>query len=124
MAVNSTSSTAMAPRTSLARRESVGTGTGGRMATSGLLQLQSSVAADGAADAGRSTRTTHRTAPGSPAVGSPTASPTSGGAPLRRPRAGPGSAAGRRVPGLEVRQRLQGVVETGDAGQREARRLH
>src|SRR4051794_36831565 len=40
MAVNSTSSTAMAPMTSFARRDSVGTGTGGRMATSGLLQLQ------------------------------------------------------------------------------------
>src|SRR3954453_16716906 len=40
MAVNITSSTAMAPMTSFARRESVGTDTGGRMATSGLLQLQ------------------------------------------------------------------------------------
>src|SRR3954449_2509494 len=40
MAVNSTSSTATAPRTSFARRERVGTGTGGRMATSALLQLQ------------------------------------------------------------------------------------
>src|SRR4051812_23988452 len=37
MAVNSTSRTAMAPMTSFARRESVGTDTGGRMATSGLL---------------------------------------------------------------------------------------
>src|ERR671920_808447 len=43
MAVKSTSRTATAPRTSLARRDSVGTGTGGRMATSGLLQLQVSV---------------------------------------------------------------------------------
>src|SRR3954466_11345769 len=40
MAVNNTNSTAMAPMTSFARRESVGTDTGGRMATSGLLQLQ------------------------------------------------------------------------------------
>src|SRR5215218_4766929 len=39
MAVNSTSSTAMAPMTSFARRERVGTDTGGRMATSGLLQM-------------------------------------------------------------------------------------
>src|SRR3712207_8860798 len=39
MAVNSTSSTAMAPMTSFARRERVGTDTGGRMATSGLLQF-------------------------------------------------------------------------------------
>src|SRR4051812_35811949 len=39
MAVNSTSRTAMAPMTSFARRDSVGTDTGGRMATSGLLLL-------------------------------------------------------------------------------------
>src|SRR3954452_18787683 len=39
MTVNSTSSTATTPMTNLARRDSVGTGTGGRMATVGLLSL-------------------------------------------------------------------------------------
>src|SRR5919107_1215174 len=37
MTVNSTSSTATMPMTVFARRDNVGTGTGGRMATSGLL---------------------------------------------------------------------------------------
>src|ERR687898_604615 len=45
MAVNSTSSTPTAPSTSLARRERVGTGMGGRIDTNGLLQLRMAVRA-------------------------------------------------------------------------------
>src|SRR3954454_21263156 len=90
MAVNNTNSTAMAPMTSFARRESVGTDTGGRMATSGLLQLQGGrghgwgpkpapVSRDRVISGQRHLRTTHRTVRGSLVVRrSPTASPTGG----------------------------------------------
>src|SRR4051794_41558064 len=106
MAVNSTSSTAMAPMTSFARRDSVGTGTGGRMATSGLLQFSvgqmwfvSPVPA----------RTTLRGASGSPS------SQTDSFLPARYPSAG-----GRGAPCLEVRQGLECVVQAGHLGQGKA----
>src|SRR3954454_21785926 len=112
MAVNRTSSTATAPRTSFARRDRVGTATGGRMATSALLQLQ------GCGDP-------------RPGLGRPTddraGSVRSRSGPLFIPAqrtAGDGvpllvaaSASGRGPPVLEVRERLQRVVQGGFAVQ-------
>src|SRR3954468_2768834 len=84
MAVNSTRSTAMAPMTSFARRERVGTDTGGRMATSGLLQI------------------VVRQEPPSFTVNAPVRI----GFPSRARSGGP--------PGAEVVERGQGVVERRD----------
>src|SRR6478672_10793944 len=105
MAVKSTSSTAMAPMTSFARRDSVGTGTGGRMATSGLLQSSGGQVTSRAPF--------HQdNAPGStgfPGVLGDSFLPG-------RER----SAGGRGTSGLEVRQRLECVVQGGDLGQGKA----
>src|SRR4030095_3249350 len=128
MAVNSTSRTPTAPSTSLARRDSVGTGTGGRMATGGLLQ--SSVAASVRAWWGQgsivgrwvvprslgATPGHQDNAPGG--SGFPTsrpapASPTRADG-RRRDRAGPpvppGAAAAGRPGGREVLECREGVV--------------
>src|SRR3712207_951225 len=91
MAVNSTSSTAMAPMTSFARRERVGTDTGGRMATSGLLQIV----------VRQEPRSFTVNAP--PRIGFPSGT--------RR----------RRPAGAEVVERGQGVVQRPDAGRRHRR---
>src|SRR5215207_6281898 len=98
MAVNSTSRTAMAPMTSLARRDSVGTGTGGRMATSGLLQF-----------AGLSVRRSgSRQRP--PVI--PAQRTGTDGVPR-------GSAGGGCAPRLVVGEGVQRVVQRGHPGQRE-----
>src|SRR4051812_13335224 len=124
MAVNSTSRTAMAPMTSFARRESVGTDTGGRMATSGLLLVPgrpgTTPARYGSCPSVLShLRTTHRTARGSLAVRrSRTASPTGG----RNGAAGStGSARRRGAARPDVGQGGQGVVQGGHLGQRQVR---
>src|SRR4051794_14856400 len=106
MAVNSTSSTAMAPMTSFARRDSVGTGTGGRMATSDLLQSSGGQVWFRAPFLSGQRSGKHRV-------------------PRRLRRAafrmpGVGSAAGGGPPGLEVRQGGQCVVQAGDLRQRKA----
>src|ERR1700712_2746115 len=117
MAVNNTSRTPTAPRTSFARRDSVGTGTGGRMATSGLLQLQSSGAERVPARAPLFS-TTHRAPPGSLLAHSFPHSRCQAGT-GRTGRGQAGSAAGGRAARLEVGEGLQGIVEVGDLGQRE-----
>src|SRR3954453_23606747 len=108
----------MAPRTSFARRDSVGTGTGGRMATSGLLQLRV-VGADPAA----------RPRPLHPRGGAPDPGRGPPFIPAQRASSDgvPGwaraSAAGRRAPGPEVGEGLEGVVKGRYLGQRESRVL-
>src|SRR3712207_1407148 len=102
MAVNSTSSTAMAPMTSFARRERVGTDTGGRMATSGLLQMV----------VRRQPRSNTVNAP--PRFGFPSGGPAPAPAPASRARLG-GPA------GAEVVEGGQGVVQRPDAGRRDRR---
>src|SRR4051794_26773029 len=108
MTVKSTSSTAMAPMTSFARLDRVGTGTGGRMATSGLLQLQSSGTWIGLS----------RRPPVIPAQRTGTDR-----VPTVWSRTAPavGSAGGRGAPRLVVGQRLQRIVQGGHPRQREAR---
>src|SRR3954463_1034414 len=126
MAVNRTSSTAMAPMISFARRDSVGTDTGGRMATSGLLQLQcgrghgASASARGPPDGGGPAqvpligRTTLRTVVGSlrPPV-SRQLPPRAGGWARRE------SARRRGAAGPDVGERGQRVVQGGHPGQAE-----
>src|SRR3954453_17612912 len=106
MAVNSTSRTPTAPRTSFARRDSVGTGTGGRMATSGLLQLQSSGAELVPARAPLFS-TTHRDPPGSLLADSFPHTGCQAGRGAREVVGG--SAAGGGAARLVVREGLQGV---------------
>src|SRR3954451_18215538 len=103
MAVNSTSSTAMAPMTSFARRDSVGTGTGGRMATSDLLQSSGGQRWFRAPFLSGQRSGEHRVP--------------------RRPRRAAfrtSSAAGGGPSLLEVRQGGQCVVQAGDLRQRKA----
>src|SRR5829696_3759015 len=119
MTVNSTSSTAMAASTSFARRDSVGTGTGGRMATSALLQLHTSVAAlpqtCPVRESGprRDLRSSQHNAPEATGFPRPRQATPS------RPAAAEGTSAGfGGAPRLEVGEGVQGVVEGGDASQR------
>ena len=117
MAVNSTSSTPTAPRTSFARRDRVGTGTGGRMATSGLLHV--AVVGRGG-DRGR-------IVPGADAPGAIPGS-SQHNAPRRAGVPAADSVQRRQVAGQQrpgcgrpgSRPAPQRVVEGGDPGQREA----
>src|SRR5436309_9451223 len=129
MAVKRTSSTTIAPMTSLARRDSVGTDTGGRMATGGLLQFQTWPQATGRSEHGwdddagtgpgaatgracgptipaRSPSTTLPRPPGSRGGRAPTPGVTS-------------SACGWRPTGPDVGERAERVVERGHLRQGE-----
>src|SRR3954466_8369636 len=128
MTVNSTSSTATTPMTSLARRDSVGTGTGGRMATVGLLSFL------------RPTRwrarrpVPHRIRPWGARTPPETEGPDHGPLPQLFPMAAGSptgsqahhafqtvrSAGGRGLPVAEVGERGEGVVQGGDLGHRQA----
>src|SRR3954469_14000343 len=127
MTVKSTSITATTPMTSFARRDNVGTGTGGRMATVGLLSSTTYEAG--------STETRPREhgdgiqAPpetGGPGHGPfPQLLPTAAGS-RPRPQADHGvltepSAGGRRPAGAQVCERTEGVVQGGDLGHRQPR---
>src|SRR5689334_13715798 len=122
MAVKSTSSTTMAPMTSLARRDSVGTDTGGRMATGGLLLVPDVAAGHGTVRARVEPRRRRggRAAalPVHPSTVTEHNAPAGDGFP---PPGEPGSARGRGASGADVGERGEGVVEGGHPGQGEPR---
>src|SRR5918998_6362423 len=130
MAVKSTSRTAMAPMTTFARRDRVGTDTGGRMATRVSFSRGRDAGTTDGAGSGRpgrlgpgpraptrSPRPTLGTVPGSPAACSGRQLPPPGGAGV----AGASSAGLRGPSGAEVLERGQRLVEVGHPGEGEAR---
>src|SRR3954463_8086237 len=130
MAVKSTSRTAMAPMTTFARRDSVGTDTGGRMATRVSFSRGRDASATDGVGHGRWGRL--RLGPSSTdPVAQTNARDRAGfpGRPLRRQLpptgdvrvAGAASAGLRGPPGAEVLERGQGLVEVGHPGESETR---
>src|SRR4051812_35849211 len=129
MAVKSTSRTAMAPMTTFARRDSVGTDTGGRMATRVSFSRGRDASATDGVGHGRWGRL--RLGPSSTdPVAQTNARDRAGfpGRPLRRQlpptgdaRDGGPSARLRGPPGAEVLERGEGLVEVRDPGEGEAR---
>src|SRR3954454_3925725 len=132
MTVNSTSSTATAPMTSLARRDSVGTGTGGRMATVSLLssydvgggasatgrrpRVSGSAGPAGRAPRARSLNCSRRRRVPGVATSRPRLPDSRSGGVLAR------ASAGRRGrPGAQVGEGGERVVQGGDLGHRQTR---